>query len=68
MSLGKPVIKELKMDNDMKDYAFQEATKAIEQQPNEKVRHTRNGGVEHRELHEEHVREEVQVSVALRSR
>jgi len=38
MSLGKPTIKLVFMDDDMRDYAINEATKALETSNSEKVR------------------------------
>jgi hypothetical protein len=37
MSLGKPTIKLVFMDDDMRDYAINEATKALETSNSEKV-------------------------------
>jgi hypothetical protein len=39
MSLGKPTIKLVFMDDDMRDYAINEATKALETSNSEKVSH-----------------------------
>ena len=40
MSLGKPTIKLVFMDDEMRDYAINEATKALETSNSEKVRTT----------------------------
>jgi len=40
MSLGKPTIKSCFMDDEMRDFAVNEATKALETSNSEKVRNT----------------------------
>jgi hypothetical protein len=42
MSLGKPTIKLCFMDDDMRDFAINEATKALETSNSEKVRKKQN--------------------------
>ena len=46
MSLGKPTIKLCFMDDDMRDFAINEATKALETSNSEKVRELSNTSLE----------------------
>ena len=71
MSLGKPTIKLVFMDDNMRDFAINEATKALETSNSEKVCTFLT--IKHnilciacRFLHEDVIREAIQVSVALR--
>ena len=74
MSLGKPTIKSCFMDDEMRDFAVNEATKALETSNSEKVRNNlieinyRRFALVGRLLHEDVLREEVQERVALHSR
>ena len=74
MSLGKPTIKSCFMDDEMRDFAVNEATKALETSNSEKVRNNlieinyRPFALVGRLLHEDVLREEVQERVALHCR
>ena len=69
MSLGKPTIKLVFMDDEMRDFAINEATKALETSNSEKVGIMKlTWCVVGRIIHEDVVREEIQISLALHSR
>jgi len=68
MSLGKPTIKLVFMDDEMRDFAINEATKALETSNSEKVLHficLSDDIIVGCIIHEDVVREEIQICMAL---